>query len=44
MNFVTDTHSLVWYFTEDARLSEKAADKIEVDLEMHDKLIFAINS
>ena len=24
MDFITDTHSLVWYFTEDARLSKKA--------------------
>ncbi len=24
MNYVTDTHSLVWYFTEDSRLSSKA--------------------
>ena len=30
MNYVTDTHSLVWYFTDD-----------EADLEMHDKLIVA---
>ena len=29
MNFVTDTHSLVWYFTEDARLSKKAFDAFE---------------
>jgi predicted nucleic acid-binding protein len=102
MDYVTDTHSLVWYFTEDSQLSKKAlrvfegtikkgiiiipavvlaevmfiakkgkiiltfeetpkrietyenfdiapldveilrvADKIEVDLEMHDKLIVA---
>ena len=24
MDYVTDTHSLVWYFTDDARLSIKA--------------------
>jgi len=85
MNYVTDTHSLVWYFTEDPRLSLKAleafqssetegivyvptvvlaeimfiskkgnflitpldedilrvADKIENNLEMHDRLIVA---
>ena len=62
MKYVTDTHSLVWYLTEDPRLSNKAlsveesdnfviapldsdtlriADKIEADLEMHDKLIAA---
>ena len=70
MDYVTDTHSLVWYFTEDSLLSKKAleafeetlskieecknfdiaaldanilkvADKIKVDMEMHDKLIVA---
>ncbi len=29
MNFVTDTHSLIWYFTEDSRLSRKAFDAFE---------------
>ena len=29
MYFVTDTHSLVWYFTEDTRLSEKALETLE---------------
>lgn len=29
MDFVTDTHSLVWYFTEDARLSKKAIKAFE---------------
>lgn len=29
MNLVTDTHSLVWYFTEDPRLSKKAFDAFE---------------
>lgn len=29
MNYVTDTHSLVWYFTEDPRLSKKALDIFE---------------
>ena len=24
MDYVTDTHSLVWYFTDDSRLSNKA--------------------
>ena len=24
MNYVTDTHSLVWYFTDDSRLGKKA--------------------
>ena len=29
MNFVTDTHSLVWYFTEDSRLSQKGMEAFE---------------
>ena len=29
MDFITDTHSLVWYFTEDARLSKKAIKAFE---------------
>lgn len=29
MDFVTDTHSLIWYFTEDSRLSRKAFDAFE---------------
>ncbi|MBI5309068.1 MAG: type II toxin-antitoxin system VapC family toxin [Planctomycetes bacterium] len=29
MDFVTDTHSLIWYFTEDARLSKKAFKAFE---------------
>ena len=29
MNFVTDTHSLVWYFTDDHRLSKKALKSFE---------------
>ena len=29
MNYVTDTHALVWYFTEDKRLSVKAANAFE---------------
>jgi PIN domain nuclease of toxin-antitoxin system len=29
MDYVTDTHSLVWYFTEDSRLSEKALEVFE---------------
>ncbi len=29
MNYVTDTHSLIWYFTEDFRLSEKALGVFE---------------
>ena len=29
MNFVTDTHSLVWYFTEDKRLSQKVLNIFE---------------
>ena len=29
MNYVTDTHSILWYFTEDSRLSKKALDVFE---------------
>jgi PIN domain nuclease of toxin-antitoxin system len=29
MDYVTDTHSLVWYFTEDSRLSPKASEAFE---------------
>lgn len=29
MDYVTDTHSLVWYFTEDQRLSLKALEAFE---------------
>lgn len=29
MDFITDTHSLVWYFTEDPRLSKKAFEAFE---------------
>lgn len=29
MTYVTDTHSLVWYFTEDSRLSKNALEAFE---------------
>ncbi len=29
MHYVTDTHSLVWYFTENSRLSKKASKAFE---------------
>jgi len=29
MNYVTDTHSLIWYFAEDSRLSKKALEAFE---------------
>jgi PIN domain nuclease of toxin-antitoxin system len=29
MRYVTDTHSLVWYFTEDTRLGKKALETFE---------------
>lgn len=29
MNYVTDTHSLVWYFTDDHHLSKKALKSFE---------------
>ncbi len=30
MDYVADTHSLVWYFTDDSRLSEKALRAFEL--------------
>lgn len=33
MDCVTDTHSLVWYFTEDSRLSENALTAFEKSLD-----------
>ena len=33
MDYVPDTHSLVWYFTEDSRLSSKALQVFERTLE-----------
>ncbi len=33
MDYVTDTHSLVWYFTEDSRLSKTALDAFEQTVE-----------
>ncbi len=33
MNYVTDTHSIVWYFTEDPRLSERALEVFEKTIE-----------
>ncbi len=29
MDYVTDTHSIVWYFTDDSRLSARALEAIE---------------
>jgi len=29
LNYVTDTHSLVWYFTDDQHLSKKALKSFE---------------
>ena len=29
MDYVADTHSLVWYFTEDSRLSKKALEAFD---------------
>ena len=42
MNFVTDTHSLVWYFTEDARLSKKAFDAFEGTIESGTVIVPAV--
>ena len=33
MNYTTDTHSLVWYFSDEGRLSEKALNAFEDTLE-----------
>ena len=33
MDYVTDTHSLVWYFTDDLRLSKKALEAFEQTIE-----------
>ena len=33
MDYVTDTHPLVWYFTEDRRLSKKALATFEETIE-----------
>ena len=33
MDYVTDTHSIVWYFTADARLSERALEAFEGTIE-----------
>jgi PIN domain nuclease of toxin-antitoxin system len=33
MNYVTDTHSLVWYFTEESQLSETALAAFEETIE-----------
>lgn len=38
MDYVTDTHSLVWYFTEDARLSAKALMAFEETIQ--DGMVF----
>ena len=34
MDYITDTHSLVWYFTEDSRLSENALIAFEKSLDI----------
>jgi PIN domain nuclease of toxin-antitoxin system len=33
MNYVADTHSLVWYFTGDSRLSKKALEAFELTID-----------
>lgn len=42
MNLVTDTHSLVWYFTEDPRLSKKAFDAFEGTIESGTVIVPAV--
>ena len=33
MEYVTDTHSLIWYFTDDSRLSKNALNAFESTIE-----------
>lgn len=42
MNYVADTHSLVWYFTEDSRLSKKAVEAFEQALNKGTVIIPAV--
>lgn len=42
MNLVTDTHSLVWYFTEAPRLSKKAFDAFEGTIESGTVIVPAV--
>ena len=42
MDFITDTHSLVWYFTEDARLSKKAIKAFEGTIKEGTVVVLAV--
>jgi len=42
MDYVTDTHSLVWYFTEDRRLSENALTTFEETIEVGSIIVSTI--
>ena len=42
MDCVTDTHSLIWYFTEDARLSENALIAFEKSLDIGSIIVSTI--
>ena len=42
MDYVTDTHSLVWYFTEDRRLSENAYAAFEETIEVGSIIVSTI--
>ncbi len=42
MDYVTDTHSLVWYFTEDRQLSENAFAAFEETIDMGSIIVPAI--
>lgn len=42
MNYTTDTHSLIWYFTEDPRLSKVALEAFEETVEEGSLIIPAV--
>lgn len=42
MDYVTDTHSLVWYFTEDAKLSRNAVEAFEGTIKEGTIIIHAV--
>jgi PIN domain nuclease of toxin-antitoxin system len=39
MNYVTDTHSIVWYFTENSSLSERALEVFEKTVKENGEII-----
>jgi PIN domain nuclease of toxin-antitoxin system len=42
MNYVTDTHSLVWYFSKDNRLSKKALSAFNATIESGQVIVPAV--